>query len=95
MGHWDTHLRAQPRLDIKWLKTNIENIYFTNENLVNTWNTLITDGEITGNFSTGLLNSAGVMAKEGEFGKYYCGQRVCIKINSLTAVSMSGVWGSV
>lgn len=56
----------------------MENLFYGNESLVNVWNGLISDGEVTGNFSIGLLNSAGVIAKEGQFGKYYCGQRVNI-----------------
>ncbi|XP_048524463.1 E3 ubiquitin-protein ligase HERC2 [Dendroctonus ponderosae] len=87
MGRGDIQLRAQPRLDLQWLKMNVESIFHSNENLVNTWNALISDGEVTGNFSPGLLNSAGVMAKEGEFGKFYCGQRV------LTCTCCDGICG--
>lgn len=70
-------LRPQPRLDIKWLNTDLEILFSSQDCLNNSWNGLITDGELIGNFSVGLLNSAGVTAKQGEFGKYYCGQRVC------------------
>ncbi|CAH1128754.1 unnamed protein product [Ceutorhynchus assimilis] len=87
MSRCEAQLRAQPRLDLKWLKTNIESLFYSNENLVNVWNSLISDGELTGNFSPGLLNSAGVMAKEGDFGKYYCGQRV------LTCTCCDGICG--
>lgn len=74
----ETVLRPQPRFDIKWLKTNLESLFYGETNLINCWNSLITDGELTGDFSVGLLNSAGVTAKQGEYGKYYCGQRVTI-----------------
>ncbi|XP_066141939.1 E3 ubiquitin-protein ligase HERC2 isoform X1 [Euwallacea fornicatus] len=87
MSHPKTQLRAQPRLDLKWLKSNIENIFYGNENLVNTWNAMVSEGELTGSFSSGLLNSAGVMAREGEFGKYYCGQKV------LTCACCDGICG--
>lgn len=78
MSHTETTLRPQPRLDIKWLRTNLETLFSGQDNLINCWNGLIADGELTGEFSEGLLNSAGVTAKQGEFGKYYCGQRVSI-----------------
>lgn len=76
MPNVEPTLRPQPRLDIKWLKTNLETLFSGQDNLINCWNGLIVDGELTGDFSVGLLNSAGVTAKQGEFGKYYCGQRV-------------------
>ncbi|XP_050303138.1 E3 ubiquitin-protein ligase HERC2 [Anthonomus grandis grandis] len=87
MARSEAQLRAQPRLDLKWLKTNLESLFYYNENLVNVWNGLISDGELTGNFSPGLLNNAGIMAKKGEFGKYYCGQRV------LTCTCCDGICG--
>ncbi|KAL1491483.1 hypothetical protein ABEB36_012074 [Hypothenemus hampei] len=87
MVRYETQLRAQPRLDLKWLKLNIESLFYGNDNLVIIWNTLVSDGELTGNFSPGLLNSAGVLAKEGEFGKFYCGQRV------LTCTCCDGICG--
>ncbi|XP_072386929.1 E3 ubiquitin-protein ligase HERC2 [Diabrotica undecimpunctata] len=87
MSHCETTLRPQPRLDIKWLKTNLETLFTSQDNLINCWNGLITDGELTGDFSVGRLNSAGVTAKQGEFGKYYCGQRV------LTCTCCDGICG--
>lgn len=75
----EASLRPQPRLDIKWLNTDLELIFSSQDSLNNCWNGLIADGELIGNFSVGLLNSAGVTAKQGEFGKYYCGQRVILK----------------
>ncbi|XP_056632300.1 E3 ubiquitin-protein ligase HERC2 isoform X1 [Diorhabda sublineata] len=87
MSHSETTLRPQPRLDIKWLKTNLETLFTSQDNLINSWNGLITDGELTGDFSVGRLNSAGVTARQGEFGKYYCGQRV------LTCACCDGICG--
>ncbi|KAG5897066.1 hypothetical protein JTB14_025882 [Gonioctena quinquepunctata] len=87
MSHTETKLRPQSRLDIKWLKTNLGNLFIGQDNLINGWNSLITDGELTGDFSVGRLNSAGVTAKQGEFGKYYCGQRI------LTCTCCDGICG--
>lgn len=78
MSHIETKLRAQSRLDLKWLKTDLHTVFASNDNLNNFWNGLITDGELTGSFSEGLLNSAGVTARKGELGKYYCGLRVSL-----------------
>ena len=76
MPHVETKLRAQPRLDLKWLKTDLSGIFRSQDDLSCLWNNLINDGELTGPFSDGLLNSAGVTARKGEQGKYYCGLRV-------------------
>lgn len=79
MYRTETTLRTQSRLDMKYLKINLETIFTSHDSLTNCWNGLITDGELVGDFSVGLLNSAGVTAKQGDFGKYYCGQRVSLK----------------
>lgn len=76
MSRPETTLRPQPRLDIKWLRTDLGSIFHNQDSLIDCWNGLVTDGEITGPFSDGLLNSAGVVARKGEFGKYYCNQKV-------------------
>lgn len=76
MSHIETKLRAQPRLDLKWLKTDLQAVFTSSDSLGSLWNGLISDGELTGPFSDGLLNSAGVTARKGELGKYYCGLRV-------------------
>ncbi|CAG9815802.1 unnamed protein product [Phaedon cochleariae] len=86
MSHPEAKLRPQPRLDIKWLKTNLELLFMDHDKLNNSWNSLITDGELTGNFSIGLFNSAGVIAKQ-KLGKFYCGQRV------LTCTCCDGICG--
>ncbi|XP_044262446.1 E3 ubiquitin-protein ligase HERC2 isoform X2 [Tribolium madens] len=86
MSRFETTLRPQPRLDLKWLKTDLQSV-LTGDSLVNCWNSLIADGEVTGAFSDGLLNSAGVTARKGEFGKYYCNQKV------LTCTCCDGICG--
>jgi E3 ubiquitin-protein ligase HERC2 len=87
MSRFETTLRPQPRLDLKWLKTDLQAVLIEGDSLVNCWNSLIADGEVTGAFSDGLLNSAGVTARKGEFGKYYCNQKV------LTCTCCDGICG--
>lgn len=80
----ETTLRTQPRLDFKWLKIDLQTSLQSLDGLASLWNGLIQDGELTGSFSDGLLNSSGVTARKGESGKYYCGLRVIRKrINGL------------
>lgn len=76
MSHIETKLRARTRLDIKWLNVDLQTVFSSQDGLSTLWNGLITDGELTGPFSEGLLNSAGVTARKGEQGKYYCGLKV-------------------
>lgn len=71
-----TALRPQSRLDLKWLKTDLQVVFRTNGGIDSLWNGLIKDGEVVGSFSDGLVNSAGVTSRRGEFGKYYCGLKV-------------------
>lgn len=80
----ETTLRPQPRLDLKWLKADLHAIFSVPDRLVSTWNGLIADGELTGPFSDGLLNSAGVTARKAEFGKYYCNQKVSLDFIIIT-----------
>lgn len=87
MSRFETTLRPQPRLDLKWLKTDLQSVLTEGDSLINCWNSLIADGELTGAFSDGLLNSAGVTARKGEFGKYYCNQKV------LTCTCCDGICG--
>ncbi|XP_021378315.1 E3 ubiquitin-protein ligase HERC2-like isoform X2 [Mizuhopecten yessoensis] len=68
----DTRLRPQQRLDTKWLKTDIQ-AAFQRDGLSQLWNELVKDGEIAASNNDGLINSAGVLARKGETGKYYCG----------------------
>jgi E3 ubiquitin-protein ligase HERC2 len=60
----DTVLRIQRRLDSKWVKTDLQKI-FDSEGLSQLWNEMVRDGEITGSFSDGLLNSAGITSRKG------------------------------
>lgn len=76
MSHIEANLRAQARLDYKWIKTDLQTTFQSPEALQTAWNSLITDGELTGHFCDGLLNCAGVLARKGHNGKYYCGLRV-------------------
>lgn len=78
MSHVETKLRAQPRLDLKWLKTDLQSLFASQDGLCSLWNELISDCELTGPFSDGLLNAAGVISRKGELGKYYCGLKVSI-----------------
>lgn len=74
----ETTLRPQSRLDLKWLKTDLQLLFSSQDGLNNLWNCLISDLELTGPFSNGLLNFAGALSKKGDFGKYYCGLKVSI-----------------
>ncbi|XP_025832237.1 E3 ubiquitin-protein ligase HERC2 [Agrilus planipennis] len=80
-------LRAQHRFDHKWLKTDLQSIFRKQDGLDSLWNRLINDGEVIGPFSDGLLNTAGVVARKGESGKYYCGLQV------LTCTCCDGICG--
>lgn len=77
MSHIETKLRARTRLDVKWLRVDLQSVFSSQDTLNSLWNGLINDGELCGPFSEGLLNSAGVVARKGEQGKYYCGLKVC------------------
>ncbi|KAJ8681467.1 hypothetical protein QAD02_017254 [Eretmocerus hayati] len=68
-------LRPEPRLDAKWLKVDLQR-FLWRDGLSELWNEMIRDGEIAGAFSDGLVNSAGVVARKGESGHYYCNLRV-------------------
>ncbi|XP_076028585.1 E3 ubiquitin-protein ligase HERC2 isoform X2 [Oratosquilla oratoria] len=74
-GCWGMTLRPQPRLDARWLKTDLQSMLQT-DNLPSMYNQLVKDGEVAGPFSDGLLNSVGATAKKGESGHYYCGMTV-------------------
>lgn len=76
MSHIETKLRSRARLDIKWLKVDLQTVFNSQDSLNNLWNSLISDGELTGAFSEGIMNSAGVTARKGDQGKYYCGAKV-------------------
>ncbi|XP_061183765.1 E3 ubiquitin-protein ligase HERC2-like isoform X1 [Saccostrea echinata] len=71
----DTKLRPQQRLDKRWAKTNLQGV-FNRDELSSLWNELVKEGEISVSHNDGLINSAGVLARKGETGKYYCGMKV-------------------
>ncbi|XP_044756400.1 E3 ubiquitin-protein ligase HERC2 [Coccinella septempunctata] len=87
MFHKETFLKPQPRLDLKWLKLDIPSLFSSQENLINNWNELVVDGELIGPFTDELVNCVGVVAKKGELGKFYCGQKV------LTCTCCDGICG--
>lgn len=60
----DVVLRMQRRLDSKWVKTDLQKL-LDPDGLAHLWNEMVKDGEITGSFSDGLLNSAGITARRG------------------------------
>ncbi|XP_068720941.1 E3 ubiquitin-protein ligase HERC2-like [Montipora capricornis] len=66
-------LRPQPRLDTKWLKTDIQ-VAFTHEGLKRLWNELVKDGEIPCKPTDVKINCDGVPSQKGETGKFYCGR---------------------
>ncbi|XP_015429351.1 PREDICTED: LOW QUALITY PROTEIN: E3 ubiquitin-protein ligase HERC2 [Dufourea novaeangliae] len=71
----DIIVRPEIRLDAKWLKTDLKRLLYR-DGLSELWNEMIRDGEIVGSFSDGLINAAGITAKKGESGHYYCNMRV-------------------
>lgn len=66
-------LRPQPRLDTKWLKTDIQ-VAFTHDGLKRLWNELVKDGEIPCKPTDVKINCDGVPSQKGETGKFYCGR---------------------
>lgn len=59
-------IRSEVRLDNKWLKTDLQRA-LCRDGLADLWNEMVRDGEIVGSFSDGLINSAGVTSRKGEF----------------------------
>ncbi|XP_014251481.1 E3 ubiquitin-protein ligase HERC2 isoform X1 [Cimex lectularius] len=74
-SYLDVNIVANQRFDAKWLKTDLQEAIRTPQ-LATSWNELVKDGELFGDFSESLLNSAGALARKGENGVYYCGLRV-------------------
>ncbi|XP_074649618.1 E3 ubiquitin-protein ligase HERC2-like [Tubulanus polymorphus] len=69
----ETYLRPVPRLDPKWLKTDIRLAFYSKEGLSQLWNELVRDREVLSRNADGIYNKCGVLAKKGDNGKYYCG----------------------
>jgi len=61
----DIVLRIQQRLDSKWVKTDLQRL-LDSDGLTQLWNEMVRDGEITGSFSDGLLNAAGITSRRGK-----------------------------
>ncbi|XP_015510519.2 E3 ubiquitin-protein ligase HERC2 [Neodiprion lecontei] len=74
-GKFNIGIRPEIRLDHKWLKTDLQRA-LCRDGLADLWNEMVRDGEIIGSFSDGLINSAGVTARKGDSGHYYCNLRV-------------------
>lgn len=60
----DVNIITNSRFDAKWLKTDLQEA-IRRAHLSKSWNELIKDGELFGEFSDALLNSAGAIARKG------------------------------
>lgn len=58
-------LRIQLRLDSKWAKTDLQKA-LEPDVVYQLWNEMVKDGEITGSFSDGILNAAGITARKSK-----------------------------
>ncbi|XP_034934449.1 E3 ubiquitin-protein ligase HERC2 [Chelonus insularis] len=85
-GQLNITIRSEARLDAKWLKTDLRRL-LCRDGLAELWNGMVRDGEIIGNFSDGLVNSAGVIARKGDSGHYYC------NLDVLTCPCCDGICG--
>ncbi|KAL4709830.1 hypothetical protein ACJJTC_001284, partial [Scirpophaga incertulas] len=68
--------RPQQHLDAKWLNPDLQDALHNPESLCTLFNSLLLDREIYFDALKGLVNPAGITAKLGESGKYYCGLRI-------------------
>lgn len=75
----DFIFRPQQHLDAKWLNPDLQEALHDTDGLVTLFNSLLQDKEIYFDSGNGLVNGAGVTAKLGDSGKYYCGLRVCLR----------------
>lgn len=82
----DITMRPEIRLDAKWLKTDLKRLLYR-DGLAELWNEMVRDGEIIGSFSDSLVNTAGIIARKGESGHYYCNMGV------LTCPCCNGICG--
>lgn len=80
MSSHDEHeqfiFRPQQHLDAKWLNPDLQEALHNPDSLSALFNILLQDREIYFNAGSGLVNGAGITAKLGDSGKYYCGLRV-------------------
>ena len=74
----DFIFRPQQHLDAKWLNPDLQEALHNPDDLATLFNSLLLDREICFDAGNGLVNSAGVTAKLGDSGKYYCGLRVSV-----------------
>ncbi|XP_022131000.2 probable E3 ubiquitin-protein ligase HERC2 [Pieris rapae] len=72
----DFIFRPQQHLDPKWLNPDLQEALHSPEALCTLFNSLIQDREIYFDAGNGLVNGAGITAKLGDSGKYYCGLRI-------------------
>ncbi|XP_052829652.1 E3 ubiquitin-protein ligase HERC2 isoform X3 [Octopus bimaculoides] len=68
----EIYLHAQARLDNRWLTINLQDV-FVREGLSRLWNDLVCNGELISGAAKDVINAAGVLAKKGESGLYFCG----------------------
>lgn len=74
--HDDYIFRPQQHLDPKWLHPDLQAALQNPDVLCTLFNSLLQDREVYFDAGNGLVNSAGITAKLGDSGKYYCGLRV-------------------
>lgn len=72
----DFIFRPQHHLDSKWLNPDLQDALRQPDILCVLYNSLLQEREVYFDAGNGLVNSAGVTAKLGDSGKYYCGLRV-------------------
>lgn len=60
----DFNILANSRHDAKWLKVDLQDV-LKRQQLAQSWNELVKDGEIYGDFSDTLTNGVGVAAHKG------------------------------
>lgn len=61
----DYNILTNSRFDAKWLKIDLQDA-LKRQHLVHSWNELVKDGEVYGDFSETLLNGVGVAAHKGK-----------------------------
>ncbi|XP_045760290.1 probable E3 ubiquitin-protein ligase HERC2 isoform X8 [Maniola jurtina] len=72
----DFIFRPQQHLDPKWLNPDLQEALHDPEAVYCLFNSLLQDREIYFDAGNGLVNAAGITAKLGDSGKYYCGLRI-------------------
>ncbi|XP_026727805.1 probable E3 ubiquitin-protein ligase HERC2 [Trichoplusia ni] len=83
----DFIFRPQQHLDAKWLNPDFQEALHNPDALCTLFNSLLQDREIYFDAGNGLVNGAGITAKLGDSGKYYCGLRI------LTCTCCDGLCG--